>query len=300
MVRSKSFRYKINISPILDKAWRIRFIQRPFLCFVFVFLSLPLKQWTNTVAIGNKLKWIYCKRQLRRDKKATFTACDFVVFFVWLFPNAMRGPPKTLSSVYLCVHWIIDTHLYQHKSRLCRCCCCLYQPKYNLHMVDYITSGMLKYDRKKFTQSFYVYYKTYLFDWVSFGIQSLMSSVWSVQIFFVLFASYVSFFTSTLLPATSSVSSTAEINCSIIEFNYITRHFSLFHFIQRCTYFDNLLFFCETFLISVSYWLIRHRCCKTSFIQNCISSSHQYYFYLFFCTYDWQLINSLLLSFACF
>jgi hypothetical protein len=134
MANSKSFRYKINISPILDKAWRIRVIQCPRWFFLF---PCP----TNTAAIGNKLKWIYCKR--RDGKKATFTgalfSCDFFLQLqhARFFLAITKERHYEIMSVCRCVGVLMNYWYTFTSARVVACRS--YQPKYNLHMVDYIT-----------------------------------------------------------------------------------------------------------------------------------------------------------------
>ena len=112
MAINKSLRYKINISPIWDNAWRIRFIQR------LSNVQVSLKSLsTNTVSPAskqnNKLKWIYCKTQheaKENKKKSTFTdfssqrlfSCDdFFSFFFFSSIAVQEIFTRARASVWI-------------------------------------------------------------------------------------------------------------------------------------------------------------------------------------------------------
>ena len=106
--------------------------------------------WTHTAKIGNKLKWIYCKRQRkgRRGKKATFTDCRFrvtfffncsarVVYF-WITSDSMVRLLVCRCDVVLFLSSLNELLIHIYTSTVFFFCCRSYQPKYNLH-IDYIT-----------------------------------------------------------------------------------------------------------------------------------------------------------------
>lgn len=237
-----------------------------------------MKSWTHTAKIGNKLKWIYCKRQRkgRRGKKATFTdSCDFffvfncnarVVYFritrVTLWPVCWCvGAMLSYFSRRLMNYWY--TFIPAQKSRLCLFFCWRsYQPKYNLH-IDYITVECGWYvemwSKEIHTKRAFMYIIKLIYS----GKFRLAFSRWC-RLFVV--GKYRLFCAS----YSSGVNSAAKITVRFaIKLNYITDQWISFHFFYfiRCAALISITFFlfCKTLLTSVSYWLIRRQLCKFAF-----------------------------------